>query len=85
MIARRAGATRRRGHKSQQTDKEFHMWKKTVTAAILAGFAMGATVPVAQAHSGSNRTVDQYVVNAWLSSLYIALFGGPKGTTPPPK
>ena len=61
------------------------MLKKTVSAAILAAFVMGVTAPVAQAHSGSNRTVDQYGVSAWVSSLYIALFGGPKGTTPPPK
>jgi hypothetical protein len=51
------------------------MLRKTVSAAILAAFVMGVTAPAVQAHSGSNRTVDQYEGSSWFHSLYITLFG----------
>jgi len=54
------------------------MTKKLVAAAMLAAFVLGATAPEADAHSGSNRTQDQYLT-------LPSLFGGPKGPTPPPK
>jgi len=62
------------------------MSKKLVTAAILAASVMGATAPVAQAHSGSNRTQDQYLtVPALLGSVSKPVIPNGPGPKPPPK
>ena len=68
-------------------DKEFQMVRKGMSAALVAACVMGAS-SMAQAHQtgsiGAEKS-DFDLSGLFQGSLYEAVFGGPKGPTPPPK